>query len=1274
MKRIKNMTPFKIWILCLAGIAISQSLFAANILKIATYSVEPSTEFIIQIVAENSSPFVAFQADIPLPAGFKYVEGSALLNASRISSHALSASLLTGNILRLIGYSINNTAFTGTSGALVSFKLKSGTNPATYALAIQNPLLGDSQSNNILTSSVNGAVTVLAPNIKLSAIDLNYGRVPLGTNVTQTIQITNEGNRNLIVSSLTFNDAQFTTTEATPITIGPNNMRSVAVKFTPSAKGTFAKQIQISCNDPDQPSTTIAINAIAFAVNEIHTGNLTGASSSSGKLDFSINNMEGFTGFQFDINLPQPMTYSGTAQLFRSVDHTVSVSQLNVQTLRVLVFSAGNKNFIGTAGKVLSLDFTLKGVAGGYSMGISNVIIANSLGENIVSASYGGYLQITSPDIDAPTQLNFGDVSILSSSTKLLRINNYGQEAMTITQLMFNSDYFKSNQTLPVTIQPYTYLDLPVEFIKSVKGAGTGTLKIISNDPDENPFTIQLSGIAFAPNYLLINAQSIMQGESKNVAIEVDNEEPFVALQFDLTYPAGFTPDLNAVALTDRKQDHGLSIVALSATSLRILVYSMGQKTFTGKTGPILNIPFKAETNMSPGAYNLTFSKTLMSNIKSENILYASRNGSLTVLKLNHAPIANAGADQTVNEGLKVTLDGSASSDVDGNPLMYQWTAPLGISLSSTTVAKPTFTSPEVLSNTNYTFSLVINDGTVNSTADQVFVTVKQVNKAPNANAGADQSINEGSIITLDGSGSSDADGNPMTYKWTAPPGVTLSSLTIAKPTFTAPEVLITTNFNLSLVVNDGTVNSTIDQIVVTVKQVNKSPIANAGVDQSVNEGVLATLDGSASTDADNNTLTYLWTAPLGVTLSSLTVAKPTFTAPEVLVNTDFTFSLVVNDGTVNSTVDQVIVTVKQVNKAPVANAGPDKSVMVNNLFTLDGSISSDPDNDAITFKWTAPAGIILSSTTVAKPTFTAPEIGINTNYSFTLVVNDGTLDSQADQVIITIKQENKVPIANAGADQTINEGVTATLDGTVSSDPDNDVLTYLWTAPAGITLSSTTVAKPTFTAPEVLANTDYTFSLVINDGTVNSTAVQIVVTIKQVNKPPFANAGANQLVNEGVLVFLDASASTDQENNALTYLWTAPIGVAMSSPTAANPTFIAPKVKNDSVLTFTLIVNNGVENSLPSEVKVSVKNIITKLEVLWINKLKVFPNPTNGILNIEGLQANVENKISIYSIGGSLIKKKVSNSQIENIDISDQIPGAYLLIINEKAFNILKK
>lgn len=94
----------------------------------------------------------------------------------------------------------------------------------------------------------------------------------------------------------------------------------------------------------------------------------------------------------------------------------------------------------------------------------------------------------------------------------------------------------------------------------------------------------------------------------------------------------------------------------------------------------------------------------------------------------------------------------------------------------------------------------------------------------------------------------------------------------------------------------------------------------------------------------------------------------------------------------------------------------------------------------------------------------------------------------------------NSAPVAEAGLMQTFVEPFsTVTLDGSGSSDADNDPLTYAWSQTVGpaVTLSSSTSVSPTFTAPATLSGTTLTFQLVVNDGTVNSSpdTVDIVVS-----------------------------------------------------------------------------------------------------------------------------------------------------------------------------------
>jgi hypothetical protein len=274
--------------------------------------------------------------------------------------------------------------------------------------------------------------------------------------------------------------------------------------------------------------------------------------------------------------------------------------------------------------------------------------------------------------------------------------------------------------------------------------------------------------------------------------------------------------------------------------------------------------------------------------------------------------VAHAGPDQGGKApGALITLDGSASSDANGNPLTYKWSLskPAGsaASLSSTTSVKPTFTVDIA---GNYVVQLIVNDGTLDSAPDSV--TISTNNVAPVAHAGPDQGGKlSGAVITLDGSASSDANGDPLTYKWSLskPTGSTasLSSTTSVKPTFTVD--LVTGDYTAQLIVNDGTVDSAPDS--VTISTANVAPVANAGPDQpSVAPGPV-TLDGSASSDANGDPLTYSWTftsIPGGsaAVLTSPNTVSPTFT---VDLAGSYVVQLIVNDGTVDSAPSTVTIT-----------------------------------------------------------------------------------------------------------------------------------------------------------------------------------------------------------------------------------------------------------------------------------------------------------------------------------------------------------------------------
>ncbi|WP_146183177.1 PKD domain-containing protein [Limnohabitans sp. Bal53] len=270
-------------------------------------------------------------------------------------------------------------------------------------------------------------------------------------------------------------------------------------------------------------------------------------------------------------------------------------------------------------------------------------------------------------------------------------------------------------------------------------------------------------------------------------------------------------------------------------------------------------------------------------------------------------PAANAGPDQSAISGTVITLDGSASTAGPNRTLTFAWaltlkpTASTAV-LSSSTAMKPTFTADVA---GTYAASLVVNDGQVNSSADAINITVSAANAAPVANPGTTPSfVLVGQVVMLDGSASSDANGDTLTYAWTVTAKPASSTAILYSPNTVTPNIApdVAGNYVVSLTVNDGKVNSTAKTVSINAVN-NVPPVANAGPSQTVAPGAMIALDGTSSSDADGDPLTYSWvldTKPSGsqAVLVSPTSSKPSFTTD---VAGSYTVTLVVNDGKVNS-------------------------------------------------------------------------------------------------------------------------------------------------------------------------------------------------------------------------------------------------------------------------------------------------------------------------------------------------------------------------------------
>jgi PKD repeat protein len=373
----------------------------------------------------------------------------------------------------------------------------------------------------------------------------------------------------------------------------------------------------------------------------------------------------------------------------------------------------------------------------------------------------------------------------------------------------------------------------------------------------------------------------------------------------------------------------------------------------------------------------------------------------------NQPPIADAGPNQTVNEGQLVGLDGSNSLDSDDGIASYYWVQTSGpqVTLSDPNAKQSTFTAPDVDSGgDSLTFEVTVTDHNGLQNTDSCVVNVTWLNEPPQADAGLDQTVTGGTVVTLDGSSSLDIDDGIASYSWNqiSGPWVTLSDPASFRPTFTAPNFEpdgVSLTFNL-VVTDAGGLIST-DSCVVNITRQNQPPTAVVTPDYTeTTGGTLVTLDGSGSTDPDDEVVSYQWTQEEGepVSLSDPTSAVTTFTAPksEPFVGKNIKLKLTVKDhGGLQGTADSSVYVVESelVNDPPIADFSYDDKKKL--IMFIDGSTD---DGTIVSWFWEFGDG---NTSTEQYPNNRYIKVG---NYKVTLKVTDdrGDSDSITKNIVVT--------------------------------------------------------------------------------------------------------------------------------------------------------------------------------------------------------------------------------------------------------------------------------
>jgi len=392
-----------------------------------------------------------------------------------------------------------------------------------------------------------------------------------------------------------------------------------------------------------------------------------------------------------------------------------------------------------------------------------------------------------------------------------------------------------------------------------------------------------------------------------------------------------------------------------------------------------------------------------------------------TVAVENVPPTAIIGSDRTVDVDEIVTFDASASSDPGADDLTYEWDLDGDGEYDATGIE----VDRQYRSEGTYAVALRVSDGDGGVDTDTLSVEVNNV--PPTADAGANLTVVTGEP-TLDGSDSVEGDSSDtLSYKWDVDGDGTEEAYG-ADPGYYYEE---NGTYNVTLRVSDGDGGADIDTTMVTVEPDTESPVANFRTNRrSVNDKTVA-FDAADSSD-NARIIEYEWDFGDGTTATGPSPAY-TYSDPG-----KYDATLTVTDSAGYEDTTNVAIAVENV--PPTADAGENQTVFAGEPLTLNASGSTEGDiSDGLSYEWIFNDG---NATETSDPTvdYIYSEEG---TFNVTLQVRDG--DGGVDTDTTTVTVQNAPPVADAGSNQTVSVNETAAFDGSTSSDPDGETLTYEW-------------------------------------------------------------------------------------------------------------------------------------------------------------------------------------------------------------------------------------
>jgi len=328
--------------------------------------------------------------------------------------------------------------------------------------------------------------------------------------------------------------------------------------------------------------------------------------------------------------------------------------------------------------------------------------------------------------------------------------------------------------------------------------------------------------------------------------------------------------------------------------------------------------------------------------------------------------------------------------------------------------------------------------------------------------------------------------------------------------------VAIDQNNTIENAVKSSSNTTVVSQLNTINRNLNNIPIAHAGVNQTVTEQSTVTLDGSSSSDIDNEIVTYEWKEGNSLLSNDISFSKNDFAIGE------HNITLVVTDALGASAEDNITITIKP-NQLPTANAGTDIIMVHNDTITITGQ-GSDSDGNIVSYEWKKDGATLAN---IASFSYTATVIG---NDILTLIVTDNLGATAKDDLNITVK-ENIIPVANAGADQNVKEGTDVILSASQSYDMNGSIVKYEWKEGMVVLSNDMNFTKSDFSVGE------HNITLTVTDNKGMFSSDNVIITVTNILPTAIVNISDHN-VTFGTSINFDASNSYDSHGSIISYEW----------------------------------------------------------------------------------------------------------------------------------------